>query len=224
MKKSKKKEQKSADEIRETILRFFYDRHKNASSPKRVRLKISDAKSALKELGISGKEAVSNIEYLIDGGWLIKEVEEKEYTTPKGVKIPQKTPQYKASNKTIDHFDKGESIFKKNEASGINITNIQGVTTLTVGNNNDIIVNSEMKGLWSKLDELNNSIKHSNLSDKEKLDYSSDIETIQSQIQKPQPDKTIIKKAWNNLKKVAGVAGTLATLYSKIEPLIKIIL
>lgn len=220
----KKKEQKPVDEIREVILRFFYDTHKNASSPKKVRLKISDAKAGLKEIGISGKEAVSNIEYLIDGGWLTKEVEEKEFTTPQGVKVPQKTAQYKASNKTIDHFDKGESIFKRNDASGINITNIQGVTTLTVGDHNNVVVNSEMKELWSKLDELNNVIKQSNLPDKEKLDYSSDVETIQRQLQKPQPDKTIVQKAWDNLKKVAGVAGSLATLYSIIEPLIKTIL
>jgi hypothetical protein len=221
---ARKKESKSVDEIREIILRFFYDKHKNASSPKKVRLKISEAKAGLKELGISGKEAVSNIEYLIDGSWLTKEVEEKEFTTPQGVKVPQKTAQYKASNKTIDHFDKGESIFKKNEASGINITNIQGVTTLNVGDHNNVVVNAKMKDLWTKLDELNNEIKQSDLDDKEKLDYSSDIETILRQLQKPQPDKTIIQKAWDNLKKVAGVAGSLATLYSAIQPLIKAIL
>jgi len=187
-------------------------------------LKINDAKRDLKGLGISGKEAVSNIEYLIGGGWIDKEIEEKEYTTPQGVKVPSKTPQYKASNKTIDHFDKEISFFKKNDVSGINITNIQGVTTLSVGDNNNVVVNSEMKDLWTKLNDLNNAIKQGDLPDTDKLDYSSDVKTIQSQLQKPKPDKTIIQQAWTNLKRVADVTGPLATLYSAISPLIDAIL
>mgnify|MGYP006291348695 CR=1 FL=1 len=221
---AKKKVQKPVDDVREEILRFFYERHKNASSPKKVRLKISEVKSALKELGISGKEAVSNIEYLIDGGWLNRETETKEFTSKSGVKIPSETHYYKASNETIDHFDKGESIFKKNEAPGINITNIQGVTTLTIGNNNDVTVNSEMKDLYSKLDELNNKIEESSLSDAEKLDYCSDTETIKKQLQKPEPDKTIIKRAWENLKALGQVTGSLATTYNAIAPLIQAII
>ena len=218
---TKKKEQKPLDEIRETILHFFYDTHKKASSPKKVRLKILEAKSGLKELGLSGNEVVSNMEYLIDGGWLSRETEQKEFTTPKGVKVPSETHLYKASNKTIDHFDKGKSIFMKQDGSGINITNIQGVTTLTVGDNNDVVVNAELSDLWSKLEDFNKSIREGKLSDEDKLNYTSEIKTIQTQLQKQKPDKSIISKAWDNLKNLASGAETLSTIYSTISPIIK---
>lgn len=218
---AKKKEQKPVDEVREIILRFFYDTHKRATSPKKVRLKILEAKSGLKELGLSGSEVVSNMEYLIDGGWLTRETEQKEFTTPKGVKVPSETHMYKASNKTIDHFDKGKSIFMKRDGSGINITNIQGVTTLTLGDNNEVVVNAELKDLWSKLEGFNKSIKESKLSDEDKLNFTSEIKTIQTQLQKQNPDKSIISKAWDNIKRLASGAETLSTIYSTISPLIK---
>ena len=95
---------RSPDEIREDILRFFYDTHKSASSPKQIRLKITDVKRGLKAMGISGKEAMTNIDYLIEGGWIKKEVETKQIPTPKGGVYPAATSYYKASNKTIDHL------------------------------------------------------------------------------------------------------------------------
>lgn len=221
----KKKEiSRSVDEIREKILHFFYDKHKNASTPSRVRLKISEARKGLKEIGISSKEAISNIEYLIDGGWINKEIERKEFTTKTGVSVPSDTAYYKASNKTIDHFDEGKSIFRKNELNGINITNIQGVTTLTVGDSNDVVVNTEFVGLHAHLDKLINGIKlSSELEDEDKLNYVAEIKTIKAQLMKPLPDKGIIKTAWEKLGKIATVSG-LITFFQQIEPLIKSLL
>lgn len=220
----KKKSEKPIDEIREVILRFFYDRHKKASSPKKLKLKISEAKTGLKELGISSAEAISNIEYLIDGGWLKKEVEEKKFTTRSGVSMPSETSYYKASIKTIDHFDNGESIFKKKESGGINITNIQGVTNVINGEGNTVTVNSKFENLYGHLDKLSQEIKESNIGDESKLNYVSEVETIKSQLQKPQPDKTIVHKAWGNLKGLASVAGSIAAIYTTLEPLVKALL
>ena len=220
--KSKKKEPKPVDEVRETILRFFYDKHKNASSPKKARLKISDAKAALLEIGITGKEAVSNIDYLVDGGWLKKEVEEKEFVTAGGVRVPSKTPYYKSSNQTIDHFDKGQSIFKKNDIGGINITNIQGVTAVNVGDSNQVIVNASLAGAHADLEALKEATRQTNqITDQEKLDTISDIETIQAQTKKTAPNKSIIANAWSGLVKLAKIGGKIADLYGKIKPIIE---
>jgi len=217
----KKKPEKPVDEIREAILRMFYDTHKNASSPKKVRLKINDAKRALKELGITGKEAVSNIEYLVDGGWIIKEVDKKEFTTKTGVTVPSETAHYKASNKTIDHFDRRESIFKVTDVGGINISNVGGVTAVTVGDSNTVVVNEGSVELHKLLDELKEAVTHTEkISDEEKLNHKSDIETIQAQLQKPEPSKGIIKGAWDGIKKAAGNTGKVVELYNKVEPLI----
>jgi len=220
----KKKEERSLDEIRETILRFFYDTHKNASSPKKVKLKISEAKKGLKELGISGKEAVSNIDYLIGGGWIDKEEEHRQFTSKSGASYDSTTIYYKASNKTIDHFDEGKSIFRKKEIKGINITNIQGVTNLAIGDSNNIVVNSSFIDLHTHLDKLINSIRASEeVNDEDKLNAIADIETIKSQLMKPSPDKNIVKSAWEKVSKLATVSG-LISLFQQIQPLIKSLL
>lgn len=212
---------RSPDEIREDILRFFYDTHKSASSPKQIRLKITDVKRGLKAMGISGKEAMTNIDYLIEGGWIKKEVETKQIPTPKGGVYPAATSYYKASNKTIDHFG-GPSKFQKVEqgVAGINITNVQGITTLSVGDSNDIAVNADFVGLYGQLEALSNSIKKSGvLSDEQKLNYVAEIDTIKAQLAKPKPDKSIIQKAWDALSALATVAG-IADFFAKVSPLI----
>ena len=215
---------KDIDEIRRIILRFFYDSHKNASSPKKVKMKITESKRALKELGINSKETVSNIDYLVGGDWLKKEEEQKQFTTKQGVLIPSITTYYKASNKTIDHFDKSKSIFRKQELGGINITNIQGVTNLAVGESNSIIVNSNFIDLHNGLDKLSNVIKeNTEMVDEEKLNNIAEIETIKAQLMKPKPNKNIIKGAWDKLSKLVTVSG-LIEIYQQIEPLIKVLL
>lgn len=63
----KKKEilEKNSDEVREIILRFFYDIHKRATSPKGMKLMISAVKSSLKERKLESKEIISNLDYLV---------------------------------------------------------------------------------------------------------------------------------------------------------------
>ena len=149
--KKKENVKKTNDEIREIILKFFYDIHKKASNPKGTKLMISKVKNGLKEIGLESKEVISNLDYLIQTGFISKE--EETYQIRKGRSIfPSKKIYYKASDKAINHFE-GISKFQKigKSIAGINITNIQGVTI--VGDQN-IVVNTQYVNLYKNLELL----------------------------------------------------------------------
>lgn len=211
--KKKEKIERSNDEIREIILSFFYDIHKNASTPKKMHLKIIEIKSRLKESGLKSKEITSNLDYLIQTGFIVREEEVSQIKTGKGV-FPSKKTYYKASDKTINHFE-GISKFQKLEKSfaGINITNINGVTILGDGNT---VVNTNYTDLYKELSLLSDVVRKSDqLADEDKLNYIAEIETIKSQLMKPTPDKNIIKQVWEKLKPLATVSGII-TLFEKV--------
>ena len=195
----KKKQLKDPDEVREAILRLLYDKYKSASTPKKMRLKISEIKRALKSISFESKEIVSNLEYLVQSRWITTEEEIYEVKTKRGI-IPSKTTYYKISDKGVNHFE-GVSKFQRTDVlTDINITNIQGVITIGDGN----IVNVKYRELYQNLSLLQDEIlKIEKLSDEEKLNLASDIETIKTQLQKPTPDKSIISKAWGSIKKLS---------------------
>ncbi len=218
--KKKEKMYRSNDEIREIIVRFFYDIYKKASSPKKLKLKISEVKQKLKEYGLESKEIIGNLEYLVQTGFIVKE--EETYQVTKGQNIfPSKKIYYKASDKAINYVE-GTSKFQKldKSISGINVNNVQGMTTIVMGNSNMVIINSQYIDLYKNLDLLSASIqKIDSLSDKDKLNYIGEIETIKSQITKPNPDKNIVQKAWEKLKPLATISG-IASFFEKVSKLI----
>ena len=58
------------------------------------------------------------------------------------------------------------------------------------------------------------------LTDDEKSDNKSDIQTIASQIGKSKPNRTVIKAAWESVKALADIEG-FAQLIGRITPLIQ---
>ncbi len=61
--------------------------------------------------------------------------------------------------------------------------------------------------------------KSTALTDDEKSDYKSDIQTIASQIGKSKPNRSIIKTAWESVKALADIEGFIQ-LVTQIAPLI----
>lgn len=208
----------SNDEIRELILKYLYETHQKARSLKSARKKISDIKRELKKYGLKESEIVSNLDFLVQAKWIMVEKEEIQIQTPKGFKRTQKTDYFKISDTGINYFQ-GSSKFQRVEKSysGINITNIQGVITL--GDNN-IVVNKLYLDLYRELSLLSEAIRKSNqLTDEEKLNYTSEIETIKAQLSKTEPDRGIISSAWNKLEKLSTIAG-ISSLFEKVAKLI----
>lgn len=71
--------------------------------------------------------------------------------------------------------------------------------------------------LTQLLDRINTSEV---LTDEEKSDYKSDIQTIATQIGKSRPSRQIIKMAWESVKILASIEG-FSQLISRIAPLIQ---
>ena len=195
------------DDKRNKILRFLYDRHKNTRGINKIPIGIRDLQSEMKkQYKMTQAEVSSNLDYLIQVAWVREVIKERSFTTKAGMELSQEQKKYKISDIGINHLEAG-TVFKKPDYGGnINITNVHGVTVLGDGN----IVNAEFTDLARALDELENVIENSQMiNDERRLDAIGDVATIRTQIAKINPDRSVIKAAWNSLQAIATVDGVI---------------
>jgi hypothetical protein len=75
--------------------------------------------------------------------------------------------------------------------------------------------------LREHLDELKAQITSSSgLGEKEKFDVVVDIESVKDQLAKESPDRNILGQLWQNIDRVAKLAGMVEAVH-KVWPLIK---
>ncbi len=194
------------DDKRDKILRFLYERHKKSRGIAKIPIGIRDLQSEMKNsYSMTQQDVSSNLDFLVQVGWVREVVKERSITTKTGMELSQEQVKYKISDIGINHLEAG-TLFKNVENShNINITNVQGVTVIGDGN----IVNNEYTDLSRLLDIIEKEIETSNsIDDTQKLDATGDISTIRNQIAKKNPNKTIIATAWASLKVLATLAGT----------------
>jgi len=181
------------DDIRDKLLRFLYERHKTTKGITKIPIGIRDLQKAMKSsYGLKQQEVSSNLDYLIQVGWVKDVVKERSFKTARGMELSQEQVQYKISDVGINHLEAG-TVFKRAEGfKSMNITNIRGVTV--VGDRN--IVNTQFTDLSRAIDELDRAISQSReLTDAQKLDAAGDVSTIRAQITKQSPNKAIIATA-----------------------------
>jgi hypothetical protein len=199
----------SSDEPREKILAYLYRVFKEARSRSKSHVTISVLKRELKKEGLKEQEIVGGLEYLIQSEWVKIDKDEWDFIVPQtGRKIHQKQEYYRIMDKGINHFE-GPSKFQRVDKSltGINVTNIGGVATI----GNDNVVNIHHVDLYRALSNLFEAVKLSpKISDVDKLSHVKDIETIESQLSKPEPDKNIIRIVWEKLRPLAEVEGVIS--------------
>lgn len=197
----------SNNEIRHIILQYFYDRNKNATSARGKKgsaVKISDVKKELKAAhGLTQQEVQSNLTYLISQGWVEEDSVEKSYTAPGGTLIPSSTNFYKITAAGIDKIE-GPGEFTMPRFQGINIQ-ATGQNIITLGDGNQI--NAQFSELGQELVELRETITKSDAPEHEKMSLVADIDTIESQLAKPQPNRGIIAAAWETVKGAAAIGG-----------------
>src|SRR5437870_10634301 len=113
------------------------------------------------------EEVSSNLDYLVQVGWIREVVKERSFTTHRGMEMSQEQVKYKISDIGINHLQAG-TMFKKPEVtSRVNITNIKGVTIVGDGN----VVNTQYADLSRALDVLDKELGASDkLSDEQKLE------------------------------------------------------
>jgi len=183
------------NEIRRRMLRYFYDRNANATSnrgKKGSAVRISVVKQELKAAhNLTQQEVQSNLTYLISQGWVEEDSVEKSFTAPSGTLIPSTTNFYRITAAGIDKIE-GPGEFTMSKFHGIKIE-ATGQNIITLGDGNQ--VNAQFSELGNGLAALREAITHSQAPEAEKLGYMADIETIQSQLAKPHPNKSIVSTA-----------------------------
>jgi hypothetical protein len=201
------------------MLRYFYDRNRRATSTFGKRgsaVKISDVKRELKELyGLTQQEIQSNLTYLISQGWVEEKPIEKQVRARGGTVIPSVTTYYQITAAGIDKIE-GPGEFTMPKFHGINI-NATGQNIITLGDGNQI--NAQFTDLGHALAELRKAVTDSDAPENEKMMLVADIDTIESQLAKREPNRNIIAAAWESVKAAAAINGC-ADLVQKAAQLI----
>lgn len=210
-------------EVRRVMLEYFHKRNQNATSARGKKgsaVKISDVKKELKASdGLTQQEVQSNLTYLISQGWVEEDTVQKSFTAPGGTVIPSSTSFYKITAPGIDKIE-GPGEFTMTKFHGIRIE-ATGQNIITLGDGNQ--VDAQFGDLGEALADLREAITHSAVEELEKMALVADIETIQSQLAKPQPNGGIIKAAWGAVKGAAAIDGC-ATLVQKASTLVAALL
>ena len=204
------------DKIRDAILRHLYAVHQRARGPRAVAIGIRKIQQAMKSAGIKQADVNSNLDYLVQKGWVRRVVEARSYRTAGGTLRSSEKIEYKISDVGIDRLE-GASTYERRAAfAGVNITNIRGVTVVGAGN----VVNTQFTDLAQLLGELENEVRTSEMiGETERLNALADLGTIQTQLSKPEPDDGIVQRAWKSVEAVSTVGG-MVDLATKIAALI----
>jgi hypothetical protein len=127
---------------------------------------------------------------------------------------------YKISDVGIDRLEAASTYQRPETASRVNITNVHGVTVVGDGN----VVNSSFADLSRVLNEMRQAVLNApKMPDGEKLDVAADIDSLQGQLQRPAPNRSIVKTLWSGIEKAvtgAGLADLVAKAAGLIAPLL----
>jgi hypothetical protein len=181
---------------------------------------ISELTQALKSKGFKQQEVASNLDYLVQKGWVREVIESRSFTTPRGTTQQAERRSYKISDSGIDRIE-AASIYERPPMSPhINISNISGVTVVGDGN----VVNTSFTDLSRVLSEMRTAVlAEPKLASEQKLDIVADIDGLQAQLQKPRPDGSVIRTLWSGIEKAAAVASLVdlvKTVGELIRPLV----
>lgn len=205
-----KRQSLTNDEIRRLILQYFYDRNRNATSEfgkKGSAVNISTAKKDLRDLySLTQQEVMSNLIYLLSQGWITKKKLQRQVLTKTGTLIPSGTNYYQITAAGIDKIE-GAGEFTMPKFHGINIQ-ATGQNIITLGDGNQI--NAQFSELGTALVELRYAITRSDAPEDVKMSLVADIDTIQSQLAKRDPNKSIVAAAWETVKAAATINGCAA--------------
>jgi hypothetical protein len=204
------------DEIRDAILRHLYEVHAKAPSPPKAAIKITELQKAMRAQGIKRDQVGGNLDYLLDTGYAVAVVENRTFQTSAGTTQNSASRTYKISHTGVDLIERASLFQQQPTGQQINVTNVGGVTV--VGDHN--VVSTRYADLSQSLSDLRQQILDTNaITETEKLNAVADIDTIRSQLQKPEPDASLIKRAWQGVEAAATTAGAIDAV-TKIATLV----
>lgn len=174
---------------------------------------ISEIKTDLKSKGLKTAEIIHNLMYLVETGWIEEETD--TYTIP-GKGVTAKKVKSRISDLGVDYFEGPSKFQKTRNFGGIDVSNVSGI--VVIGDRN--LVQSQFESLYRHLDLLEQSISISDaISNDQKVDYAAEVETIKSQLAKPNPDSSILSKSWRVLSALSTVPA-LVEILEKVRQII----
>ncbi len=188
---------------RRIILRYLYRRNANARSARSDKsgaaVKISVMRKQLKETHrLSQADIRSNLTYLISQGWVEEQAVVKNFSTPRGHIIPAATSYYIITAAGIDKIE-GPGQFTMDKFHGIRI-DATGQNIITVGDGNQ--VNAKFADAAEALADLKNAVRAMpGMGDELKVDVVGDIDSIQSQLAKPEPNRSVVASLWKGVER-----------------------
>jgi hypothetical protein len=209
MGKSPKQPTRPDDDIRDVVLRYLYERNRNATSRRGKSsgsaVTISVMRADLKAShGLTAQQIHSNLTYLESQGWVKDESVTKSVTTRTGAVIPSTTSYFIITAAGIDRIG-GPSVFTRDRFEGIKIE-ATGQNIITLGDGNQ--VNARFQALGESLAELRQAIKESDsLNETQKMELVVDVDTLQAQLARPTPNRPLISGLWEGINRAASVAG-----------------
>ena len=202
----------SPTEVRRILLRYLYNRYESARSSTGKygsAIKISEIRRELKtQHQLTQQEVRSALNYMSSSRWIDEVQEQRSYASGK---VFAPTTCYRISAAGIDQI-KGKGEFTKPKYDRIKIK-ATGQSIVNLGDGNKI--DNHSGDLGNPLVELRDAIAKSDSSEAEKLNLVADIDTIQSQLAKSQPNKSIIAEAWQVVRGAATIKGC-STLVEKV--------
>lgn len=214
----------SNDQIRAVMLQYFYDRNQNATSvrgKKGSAVTIKVIRAELKQLhGLTVQQVMGNLRYLISQGWVEEREIQKDVPLRTGTVVPSVTTYYAITAAGIDKIE-GPGEFTRDPFHGIKIE-ATGQNIITVGDGNQ--VNAVYKDVSEALSGLADQVRACGaLKEAEKLGYVADIQSIQTQLAKHEPNRSVLRTLWDGLKQLAtvdGVTGAFERAASVLRPLL----
>ena len=213
------------NELRQIILQYFYERNHNANSAMSDKsgaaVKISIVNRELKESHtLKRTEIRRNLTYLISEGWIEEVIITKSFPVKSGMMIPQATSFYRITAAGIDKID-GPGEFTMQKFHGINIE-ATGQNIITVGDGNQVDAHFESVG--NELASFKDTVRKSDeLNDSEKLSVIADVESIQSQLAKREPNRPVVRALWTGIEKLVTsttLAANAVTVAGLLAPII----
>lgn len=207
-------------EIRRIVHRYFYDRCKKGRGERGkngVSAKISVVRKELKASHeLSQSDVAGALIYLIDQGWIKKDEVHRSFASANGANYSSDVTYYRITAHGIDKIE-GEGEYTMPKFHGINI-NATGQNIITLGDNNQ--VDAKFESIANKFIEFKDAVrKAADVNDSDKVSLIADVDTMESQLAKPEPNRTALRAIWAGIEKIT-TATSLAANVAAIAPVL----